>query len=127
MCNLTADQLTLKVQISLLRSEVRQVTRNLNEKLQQCTHITHLPPKQDKWGGYGSLDCDICGINMGWGCAESPDHVCHYFSTLRDGVRGVQLYGGVFHVIPELNEPNYKHIYETDDICLFCGQPEERK
>lgn len=47
-----------------------------------------------------SAVCRICGsVAFNWYCPSSKDHVCHY----RDS-------------------------FESDDeICIYCGQPEERK
>jgi len=67
-----------------------------------------------------SVYCNICKKDFGWWCPDSPDHTCHYFSM--DGM--VELLDGTTIERPKgAIDPQY----ETEDQCLFCGQPEERK
>ncbi len=68
---------------------------------------------------YESAQCRHCNEDFGWYCEESPDHTCHYYSSNRE----VELTDGSFMPVPQ--EHNEK--YETDDSCIFCGSPEERK
>lgn len=71
---------------------------------------------KQKWS---SATCDICDKYFGWYCPDSPDHACHYYSN--EGK--VELLDGTLMNVPEDHDPSY----ETDDDCMFCHQPEERK
>ena len=46
----------------------------------------------------GTVRCALCNKGFGWFCPKSPDRYCHY---------------------PETPSPN-------GDVCIFCGQPDER-
>ena len=59
----------------------------------------------------------------GWWCDKSPDNSCYYYSDEKDGSRIVELCNGTEVALPKELDPEY----ETDDCCLFCGEPEERK
>lgn len=68
---------------------------------------------------YEGAGCQHCGEDFGWYCEESPDNVCHYYST--NGK--VRLIDGLMVDVPA----DHNDKYETDDSCIFCGAPEERK
>jgi len=75
-----------------------------------------------KYNHFNAPVCDDCGKRFpGWYCPDSPDHNCHYFT---DDNGTVELVTGEF-VKPA--DPDWDKEYETDDECLFCGSPEERK
>lgn len=66
----------------------------------------------------------------GWRCLNSPDGVCAYSSEegtgIYEGRRVVflQYEGDSFiHQLPS----TYDASNESDDWCIFCGDPEERK
>jgi len=66
--------------------------------------------------------CPTCKSSFdkdGWYCEPSPDKRCHYYS--RDGK--ISLRNGNTVDIPTDHDPEY----ETDDCCIFCGDPDERK
>lgn len=70
------------------------------------------------------LDCIVDPLtervtDNGWFCPDSPDHACHYFTE--DGL--VVLTSGDRIQPP----PEHDVTGETEDICIFCGLPEERK
>lgn len=67
---------------------------------------------------YGTASCDICREGFGHRCPDSPDTVCHYFSD--DGF--VELITGVKVAVGDPDSDN-----ETEDSCLYCGYPLERK
>ncbi len=69
---------------------------------------------------YGNPHCTLCRASIfGHWCPESHDHECHYFT--KDGV--VKFRDGTIGKMPTDHDVKY----ETDDECLFCGKPEERK
>ncbi len=68
---------------------------------------------------YGGAVCAICSKSFGWSCGQSPDRVCHYES--KDGL--VEMLDGAVLPVPKDHDASE----ETDDMCIFCGQPEERK
>lgn len=63
--------------------------------------------------------CAICGIGLGWRCENSPDGVCHYHSNNHK----VTLVNGNIAILPD----DYDDNFESDDWCVFCGEPYERK
>ena len=87
----------------------------------KCPHeFRELTNKEikDKWMSEGA-QCLICEGGFGWRCKKSPDSVCHYSS--QDGK--VELLDGTKVDVPEGHDPKY----ESDDGCIFCGMPDERK
>lgn len=68
---------------------------------------------------YEDGSCCHCGESFGWYCKDSPDHVCHYYSSNGQ----IELINGEFVATPD----DHNDKYETDDSCIFCGNPEERK
>ena len=109
------------------RKFLLDMTRRLVNQLEtSCPHeFKPLTEKQlnDKWMSVFAK-CLICGEFFGWRCKESPDGVCHYFTKIVHGIRGVYLLDGTFHTdIPNAPDPDY----ETSDTCIFCGMPDERK
>jgi len=80
-------------------------------------------------GDYGGSRCKLCSYRVAlmWYCPDSPDHVCHYF-TMSDKLS--QLY-----YVESINgeriflDKSYKKDgrRESEDSCIFCGDPEERK
>jgi hypothetical protein len=73
---------------------------------------------EDEWMSEGAR-CIKCGQHRGWRCKISPDGVCHYHS--KDGC--VQLLGGELYKLPDSHDFNG----ESDDWCVFCVMPKERK
>ena len=67
-----------------------------------------------------SAHCTHCTKHFGWYCPQSPDHACHYFS---DGDGQVRLINGEDHAVPA----GHEIARESEDCCIFCGDPEERK
>ena len=72
----------------------------------------------DEWMSVGAR-CLKCGQGRGWRCKESPDSVCHY----RSRNRCIKLLGGALYALPD----DYDDSNESDDWCVFCGLPDERK
>jgi len=99
-----------------IRNDIIELQRKLGQMVNDCKH--EVPNyKQDS-----SARCQICGKYFGWSCHDSPDHVCHYFSIEKDGQIGVELIDGSFYPLP-----NHNADYESDDWCIFCQEPDERK
>ena len=75
---------------------------------------------------WGSVRCKICRSRLGWWCPHSPDYRCHYRTegVNNDGNFVVVLKDGKRHVLEQHPNPNEE---ESEDFCLFCGCPEERK
>ncbi len=115
------DPQKLKAAIDAAQLEANKASRLVADLKATCKHeFKPLTPKQlaDKWMSEGA-HCLICNEGFGWRCKESPDGVCHYFTE--DGK--VELITG------ELVSPPPEHDveYESDDDCLWCGLPDERK
>lgn len=82
----------------------------------ECSHLIE---EVDGWAS-----CVICSLGFGWYCPDSPDHVCHYFTEKNTLVAGkVALIPAGFALPTQEIDPEY----ETEDKCLFCGNPDERK
>lgn len=77
-------------------------------------------------------------------CPRSPDGICHYESEAEEGehkdgdgeVIGADRHGWTFFYVKLLDGTKFplpmvydaaQHDYETEDSCIFCGEPEERK
>lgn len=73
---------------------------------------------KDRWMSVGAY-CVHCGVDLGWRCKQSPDGVCHYHS------QG----GKVWGINGEVMDLPLRHdvMYESDDFCIYCGHPDERK
>jgi len=68
---------------------------------------------------HDSAECSICKKSFGWYCPDSPDSVCHYYSE----AGRVELIDSTHIPVPAEHDANH----ESDDWCIFCGAPEERK
>jgi len=100
--------------IGLAKDEIRALSANCNHEFRELT-----PSElKDEWMSVGAR-CLVCGAHFGWRCKKSPDSVCHYYSS--EGK--VELIDGTFVNVPEGHEPDN----ESDDRCIFDGQPDERK
>ncbi len=73
----------------------------------------------DGAGDSPSALCTHCDKDFGWHCPDSPDNTCHYF-TMEGKVR---LISGQQIDPPPRHRPDH----ETEDQCIFCGNPQERK
>lgn len=106
-----------------IKFHLSEVYRLRNE----CQHaFIPLTKKQldDEWMSVGASCVGGCEQSFGWRCKNSPDGVCHYFS--KDGK--VQLIDGTTIPVPaDVDGCIHNPDYETEDVCLFCGHPDERK
>ena len=110
-----------KLQIDTLHNEIDSLETKLYELIDTCPHeIKDTMPRvrHPEWGT-GSAKCVICGSDFGWYCSKSPDHICYYFTNDRGKV---QLKNGT-----EVDVEEHDKEYESDDDCLFCHLPDERK
>jgi hypothetical protein len=115
------DNQALKAAIAVANAAVTRAYEDLNLLLAQCQHEIKIPSARDLKHYSGSAICIICGEDFGWYCPKSPDHICYYRSE-SDGWT-VILRNGTKVTLNEHSDPEY----QTDDCCLFCGAPEERK
>lgn len=94
--------------------------------------------RRDDPGDCADAVCVTCDENFGWYCPRSPDHVCHYESYPvdnpdNDDQRDVDRYvisarqKGVRYYLPWDYTVRECYENETDDHCIYCEQPEERK
>jgi hypothetical protein len=93
------------------QSKLNEAQDNLRMLKLGCTHnLVH----NGNW-----CRCDVCSVPLGWFCPSSPDHCCHYYS-----VEGkIFLIDGTVVEVHPTHDPKY----ETEDNCIFCGEPNERK
>lgn len=118
---MTKEAEALKAAILKAKLNLKTVSEAFYELRRSC--ICEFEPftqeqLDDEWMSE-SAKCLTCGNYHGWRCKKSPDGVCHYFS--KDGK--VALLGNRECDIP----PEHDDKYETDDCCIFCDMPEERK
>lgn len=101
-------------QINHHQQEINAIKRNCSHSFDGLTEKQkadeHMCLKAICWG---------CGSCFGWRCKESPDQVCHYYS--RNG--RVELIYNDSVPVPE----GYDPCNECYEICIFCGEPRERK
>ena len=96
--------------------------KSMNEKEIQRLFkdfCSHTMVKKKGEGAY----CTDCETGLGWYCNQSPDNLCHYYSFEKDGKNHVELSNGHNHEL----DSSYDNEYETEDDCIFCHEPEERK
>lgn len=68
---------------------------------------------------HDSAVCKICNIDFGWYCPDSPDNTCYYYT---DNGK-IELRNGEKVDLPV----NHSIGNESDDWCIYCGNPNERK
>ncbi len=90
-------------------ARIKELRKELRGLEKECEH------KVDKDG-----KCLGCGQGFGWPCPDSLDGVCHYYTE-----------DGMIHLIDGREVPSPTKVkdrrYESDDQCVFCGEPSERK
>lgn len=71
-----------------------------------------------------SMVCANCNKGFGWHCPDSEDNLCHYYSDFdKDGKRFITFKDGTVKYLPE----DHDSADETEDSCIFCQAPDERK
>lgn len=81
-----------------------------------CPHLNLVKSK-------GNSACKMCRSLFSWWCPLSLDNLCHYETdkkfdvTLKNGAK--------FNISPNYTQAAQE--YETEDVCLFCGDPEDRQ
>lgn len=111
----------LKVQISEAKKVAEKATKKVWRLVKLCPHRLR-PLTNSEWGDEWmskTAVCEICGRHWEWRCKVSPDGVCHYHS--HDGM--VELIDGSKCKVPK----GHINADETDDSCIYCQMPEERK
>ncbi len=101
-----------------LNSARREFRNAINQIKSRCQHVI------DKTKSDGTK-CKICEESFGWYCPDSEDHSCHYF-TEHDEVKDL-FYVEMINKSKHYMDKMYSGVDETEDTCLFCGDPEERK
>ena len=119
MSDFTKAELKLRITAWMERAAHYELDE-LHRRLAPCTH----PLTVQKGDSHYCRTCKS-HVGEGWWCPDSPDNHCYYFTEKWPGNAGrfVDLKNGdrrFFH-------KDHDHENETDDCCLFCGAPEERK
>ena len=107
---LTNEQIELKEAIEkaeIAAQNARGTASALRYKCEKAGHVVKVKTKPSyvggkgeyKWEDWGSAQCEVCGVGLGWYCTESPKHYCEYDPTDEN----------------------------AGDDCIHCGEPEERK
>lgn len=110
---LDEDSLSRKKQISADRENIKILEKKIKSHIRDCHH--KVDPNYKHY-----VKCAICDEFLShWHCDKSPDGCCHYYSD--DGE--VALVDGTKHQLPEDHDIKF----ESDEFCIFCGEPEERK
>jgi len=112
----------IKKRIELVERDISELEEDLKSIASKCPHEFRELTDKEKVDRWMSVDahCLICDNGFGWRCIKSPDHVCHYYSN--DGK--VELIDGTKVDVPW---SDYDAKYESEDGCIFCGMPDERK
>lgn len=116
------NQIQLKELIKRAKSQINALEIELGKLLKFHKHSMIKK--------HNSAVCEICELDFGWWCPDSPDHACHYHSEYveKDGAIYrivVLLDGAKDESFLDKDVPEKEH--ETEDCCLYCGEPEERK
>lgn len=107
------------------KRRIESCHKELDELLSNCPHwFRELTEKElaDEWGSVVAL-CEICHQEFGWRCKESPDSICHYFTTTdRDGIRCIKLLDGTLDHNFSRSDGNWEWNVncESNDECLYC-------
>lgn len=108
---LTPEQEAFKLRLLQVKTAVKFAQAELDRLRDTCPHMIV--------SRHESAYCAVCGEGFGWSCPNSPDKCCHYYT-----VKGfVELINGEKVKPADDHDSNF----ETDDSCIFCGDPEERK
>jgi hypothetical protein len=120
MSELSEEEQSLRDEILDVRSKAKAIYRVAERIIESAPVCTHTKiAKCD----YESARCSICDKRFtGWWCDDSPDKVCHYF-TSHDGK--VELRNGDEVDTPEGYDGDRDD--QSYDWCIYCGDPEERK
>jgi hypothetical protein len=134
---LTDAQENLAALFKSARAAVRAAEKTCDALSGICTHV--FSPRmsaslqallnssdQRDWtlqSKYDRATCDICQLDFGWRCPDSPDTVCHYDMT--DGL--VELTDGSMHQASDEITDRFGNEHSDRDCCIFCNAPEERK
>ena len=97
-----------------IQAEIYKITSNCKHKI----------VKRDEKSDCTIAICSECGTTFGWWCPKSPDHACFYFTEVVQEQLFIKLVDGT--LLP-YKQDNHDRQYETQDCCLFCGEPNERK
>lgn len=118
---LTSEQLELKSRLDIISVAIADLLKERRSLVNSCKHVVTGIPTES----YQSVKCGICNEAFGWGCSDSPDLTCHYYSIGNAG-KEVKLIDGT--IVPlELDEDFEEgDQWETYDHCLYCGQPNDR-
>lgn len=115
-------------EIKMRREAIREHEEAIRELKRNCHHV--IPEQEpDEYGGYWGAECAGCGERFGWYCPSSPDHACHYYTEEDEddprphvlSINGEKIY------LTEKQIAQVEDWGESDDYCIFCGHPEERK
>ena len=118
MSDFTKAELKFRIQAWMERANHFELDK-LYSKLINCKH----PVTVQKGDSHYCEECKNY-VGDGWWCPDSPDHHCYYFSV-GNFVTGryIELRNGEKFYLHKA----HNHNHETDDCCLFCGAPDERK
>lgn len=119
---MTPQEVSLEVQA--LENHIDNLEHQLETAREELSYIRLKGCRHEIENIAGHASCSACKLELGWYCKDSPDHHCHYYST--DNGKSVELSTGEKVPNPGFEE-DYEPLYETDDNCLFCGEPDERK
>lgn len=133
---MTDKQISVRSEIERLSEVIRNSEKKLSSLRKDCSHfIGDITDKERvllrnaPWKvsmRVSIATCTVCGLDFGWKCPDSPDSVCHYYTTTEDSETFyVELIDRTKHQMSKYDLADAE--YETDDECLFCGHPDERK
>lgn len=130
-------QLAFRGELKALQDAYTQAKETYQKAKANCKHTIEYSYTPAKFGDTmyydGSTWCADCGVHFGHFCPESPDNACHYYTE--DGLHVRLVTGELVQKPHDPPHPDWDFVtveqdcrqFETDDVCLFCKHPHERK
>lgn len=122
----TADEVEHRAKIKQAALAVGEAIQHHRQLLNSCKH--KLLPMTDEVrfavvsgeapAAIMRNSCGICNCTFGWRCPNSPDTICHYFTV-----------GGKVELFDQTKvdpPPGHDPSGESEDSCIYCGEPEDR-
>jgi 5-methylcytosine-specific restriction endonuclease McrA len=111
---------SINTALDLIKTTYDRLKMELWELQQSCPHDINCSDT-------GAAVCTICNERFGWFCSKSPDKCCHYFSEpVHEGQRGIRSLNNEILLLPSTYTDKDAE-QETQDTCIFCQDPLERK
>jgi hypothetical protein len=119
---LTPEEAKLRADILEAEMRLAQAESRYFALKKSCKHRVKPRSKKGKKRN-DNVECEICGVGLGYWCPESPDETCHY--KAEGGM--IELLDGTKVPVPvDENGEDRGGMVSGDHWCYFCGHPLER-